>query len=69
MIAVVCKNQKHFDDWLKPWCDYDNMKKFKCVRKIEDVEGCLFTEMVCIGDYWNTPYIEDLLIIVSSRIR
>ena len=69
MIAVIAGNKREFDDFVKPWLDSRDMKKFKYVSRIEDVRGVNFSEVVRIGTYFDKRDGPDIFDAVIMRIK
>ena len=68
-IAVIAKEKRQFDSFLRPWVNPVDRKKFKLVRRVEDVYGCEFIECISIGDYSRIRDYSYIHEVVYSRIR
>lgn len=69
MIAVLAGNKREFDDFIKPWVSHQDGKKFKYVRRIEDVRGVNFSEVVRIGTYFENKDGPDIFDAVIMRVK
>lgn len=69
MIAVICRSQRQFDDFVKHWVCHEDRRKFHKVSRSGDIDGRWFTDVVRIGDYWELRDHEELYHWTKQRVR
>lgn len=67
-IAVICFNQKQFDDFVKDSAAYEDWGKFQKVSRIDDIRGRRFCAVVRVGEYWRIGDHRDLYDDALSRL-